>query len=180
LREIDQTEREQRQQVYEAALAKHQAAGKELEEALRSLHSAGIYPGPPEGIRFGLPDERQGLTHKIGLGSPPERVEGYATSGIYTDGKIGELFIVVEKEGSFASGLLDAFATVFSVAIQYGVPPKRLIEKLRHTRFEPAGYTQNAEIRNASSILDYIMQWLDLRYTDQPEEDKDGDVSTPE
>jgi ribonucleoside-diphosphate reductase alpha chain len=169
--------RKEVQDRYTEALTKSLEAHKNLEEALRNMHRIGEYPAPPERLRFSLDNEREGATHKFELGSGADKIEGYITSGTYSDGTLGEIFIVAEKQGSFVSGLMDSFATVFSIALQSGVSLDRLINKFRHTRFEPAGYTQNPDIRNASSILDYLVQWLDQRYN-QPKEDDDGESGT--
>jgi ribonucleoside-diphosphate reductase alpha chain len=111
-------------------------------------------------IRRKLPDERQALTHKFGIAGH----EGYVTVGLYEDGTPGELFIVMAKEGFIILGLLDNFATSTSLALQYGVPLKVLIEKFSHTRYEPSGFTSNPDIRFAKSISDYIFRWLDKKF----------------
>ena len=79
---------------------------------------------------------------------------------MYEDGKPGEIFLVMAKEGSTISGLMDAFATSISMALQYGVPLEALVEKFSHVRFEPSGFTKNPEIPYAKTITDYIFRWL--------------------
>lgn len=111
-------------------------------------------------VRRRLPDERQAITHKFSVGGH----EGYVTVGMYEDGKPGELFLVMSKEGSTISGLMDGFATAISLALQYGVPLEVLVNKFAHARFEPSGFTNNPEIRMAKSILDYIFRWLALKF----------------
>jgi ribonucleoside-diphosphate reductase alpha chain len=111
-------------------------------------------------VRRKLPIERQALTHKFSVGGH----DGYITVGLYDDGTPGEIFLVMAKEGSVISGLLDGFATSVSLALQYGVPLQVLCDKFAHTRFEPSGYTGFPEIPFAKSITDYIFRWLDLRY----------------
>lgn len=111
-------------------------------------------------VRRRLPDERQALTHKFSIAGH----EGYITVGLYEDGTPGEIFITMSKEGSTISGLMDAFATSVSMALQYGVPHRVLIEKFSHMRFEPSGFTGNKEIPIAKSILDYIFRWLDNKF----------------
>jgi ribonucleoside-diphosphate reductase alpha chain len=111
-------------------------------------------------VRRRLPDERQALTHKFSIAGH----EGYITVGLYEDGTPGEIFITMSKEGSTISGLMDAFATSVSMALQYGVPHRVLIEKFSHMRFEPSGFTGNKEIPIAKSILDYIFRWLDHKF----------------
>ena len=110
--------------------------------------------------RTKLPDERHSLTHKFSIGG----AEGYLTVGMYEDGTPGELFITIAKEGSTLSGLMDAFATSISMALQYGVPLNVLCDKFTNTRFEPNGFTGHPDIHFAKSIIDYIFQWLDLKF----------------
>src|SRR5919198_1234098 len=107
-----------------------------------------------------LPDERQSITHKFSIGGH----EGYLTVGMYEDGTPGELFVVMAKEGSVVSGLMDSFATAISLSLQYGVPLKVLVDKFSHTRFEPSGFTGNPNIPIAKSITDYIFRWLSLKF----------------
>ncbi|MBN2525556.1 MAG: vitamin B12-dependent ribonucleotide reductase [Deltaproteobacteria bacterium] len=107
-----------------------------------------------------LPDERQSITHKFDISGH----EGYITAGLYDDGKVGEIFIRMAKEGSVVSGLMDSFATAISLALQYGVPLEVLVDKFSHTRFEPSGITRNPEIPIAKSIMDYIFRWMNLRF----------------
>src|SRR5205085_9090393 len=97
-----------------------------------------------------LPDERQSITHKFTVGGH----EGYVTVGLYEDGTPGEIFVTMSKEGSTISGLMDAFATMVSFSLQYGVSLEFLVKKFAHTRFEPSGWTGNKEIPIAKSILD--------------------------
>ncbi len=110
--------------------------------------------------RHKLPDERRAITHKFSINGH----EGYITVGLYEDGKPGEIFLVMAKEGSTISGLMDAFATSVSIALQYGVPLQTLVDKLTHTRFEPSGFTNNREIPIAKSIMDYIFRWLASKF----------------
>jgi ribonucleoside-diphosphate reductase alpha chain len=107
-----------------------------------------------------LPDERRSITHKFSIAGH----EGYITVGMYEDGRPGEIFIRMAKEGSTISGLMDSFATAVSMALQYGVPAKVLCDKFVHVRFEPSGYTNNPEIRFAKSVMDYIFRWLGLKF----------------
>jgi len=84
--------------------------------------------------------------------------------GKFEDGTPGELFIVMSKEGSTVSGLMDSFATAISLSLQYGVPLKVLVNKFSHSRYEPSGFTNNPEIRIAKSITDYLFRWLALKF----------------
>jgi len=103
-----------------------------------------------------LPEERNSLTHKFTVGGH----EGYITVGMYKDGRPGEVFIKMAKEGSTLSGVMDGLALSLSIGLQYGVPLKVLVDKLINMRFEPSGITENPEIRFASSLLDYVGRWL--------------------
>jgi len=116
-------------------------------------------------VRRKLPVERQAITHKFSVAGH----EGYITVGMYEDGAPGEIFLVMAKEGSVVSGLMDAFATSVSLALQYGVPLSALSGKFTHMRFEPSGFTGNPEIPIAKSIMDYIFRWLDLRFGEKAE-----------
>ena len=107
-----------------------------------------------------LPDERQAITHKFSISGH----SGYVTVGMYEDGTPGEVFIVMAKQGSTVSGLMDAFATSLSIALQHGVPLNTLVEKFNHLRFEPAGFSNNPEIPMAKSVVDYISRWLASKF----------------
>ena len=96
------------------------------------------------------------IAHKFSIAGH----DGYIHVGMYEDGQPGELFIRMAKEGSTISGLMDAFATAISLALQHGVPLKLLVDKFAHTRFEPSGWTGNPDISRASSIMDYLFRWL--------------------
>ena len=125
-------------------------------------------------VRRRLPDERQSITHKFSIAGH----EGYITAGMYEDGLPGELFIIMSKEGSTISGLMDSFATAVSLALQYGVPLKILVDKFSHARYEPSGFTNNPNIPIAKSISDYIFRWLATKFL--PAEDQPVPVSTKE
>ena len=114
----------------------------------------------PRPARRKLPDERHAITHKFSIAGH----EGYITVGMYEDGKPGEIFLVMAKEGSTISGLMDAFATSISIALQYGVPLEALVEKFSHVRFEPSGFTKNPQIPFAKSITDYIFRYLASKF----------------
>jgi ribonucleoside-diphosphate reductase alpha chain len=103
-----------------------------------------------------LPSERKSITHKFNVGGH----EGYITVGMYEDNQPGEVFIKISKEGSTLSGVMDGFALTLSLALQYGVPLKTLVDKLANTNFEPSGWTGNQAIPYAKSLLDYIARWL--------------------
>lgn len=107
-----------------------------------------------------MPTDRQSLTHKFSIAGH----DGYITVSMYEDGKIGEIFVRMAKTGSTINGLLDSWATMTSIALQYGVPIDVIVKKFSHQRFEPAGFTQNPDIRVAKSIMDYIARWLGIRF----------------
>ncbi len=107
-----------------------------------------------------LPVERASVTHKFSVGGH----EGYITVGTYPDGRPGEIFIKMSKEGSTLSGVMDGLALTLSLGLQYGVPLKVFVDKLVNTRFEPMGITANPNIRFVSSILDYVARWLGGRF----------------
>jgi len=114
----------------------------------------------PSPVRRKLPDERQSITHKFVIGNH----EGYIHVGLYPDGAPGELFITMSKEGSTISGLMDSFATAVSLGLQYGVPLRSIVDKFSRTRFEPSGWSGHEDIGHASSVLDYIARWLELKF----------------
>ena len=107
-----------------------------------------------------MPYERSSVTHKFSVGGH----EGYITVGMYQDGRPGEVFIKMAKEGSTLSGVMDGLALTISLGLQYGVPLKVFVDKLLNTRFEPSGITANPNIRFVSSVLDYIARWLGGRF----------------
>jgi len=107
-----------------------------------------------------LPPERSSITHKFSVGGH----EGYITVGMYEDGRPGEVFIKMAKEGSTLSGVMDGLALTLSIGLQHGVPLKVLVDKLVNTRFEPSGITANPNIRFVSSVLDYLARWLGGRF----------------
>jgi ribonucleoside-diphosphate reductase alpha chain len=107
-----------------------------------------------------LPDTRQSITHKFSIAGH----EGYLCVGLYPDGRPGEIFITMAKEGSTIGGIMDSFGTALSISLQYGVPLEVLVNKFSHTRFEPMGHTSNKDIRIAKSVVDYIARWLGLTF----------------
>src|SRR6266513_381321 len=121
-------------------------------------------------MRHKLPDERKSITHKFDIGGH----EGYLTVGLYEDGQPGELFVTMAKEGSNISGLMDAFATQTSYALQFGVPLKFMVDKFSHMRFEPSGFTKNKEIPIAKSIVDYIFRWMASHFLPVEAQDEVG------
>ncbi len=157
------------------------AAGKKEEEkpAVEASPAKAETPGPEQQELFAgtkrrkLPSERNSITHKFSIGGH----EGYLTVGKYEDGAPGEIFIKMAKEGSTLSGIMDAFALSVSIALQYGVPLRALVDKFVNSRFEPSGYTGNPEIRYAKSIVDYIGRWLGAKFISPDYLDRDAAVA---
>jgi len=130
----------------------------------------------PRPRRERLPDTRQSLTHKFNVGGH----EGYINVGLYPDGRPGELFITMAKEGSTIGGLMDAFGTAVSMSLQYGVPLEVLVNKFSHTRFEPMGHTTNPDIRIAKSVVDYIFRWMGVSFLPGYREANNGSLPKTE
>jgi ribonucleoside-diphosphate reductase alpha chain len=128
---------------------------KELEAEVARLRGDAGKP-----LRRRLCDTRKAVTHKFDIAGH----EGYLTVGLFEDDQPGELFITMAKEGSTIGGLMDTIGTLTSMALQYGVPLETLLKKFAHQRFEPSGFTKNPEIRNASSIIDYVFRWLAFQF----------------
>ena len=111
-------------------------------------------------VRKRLPDLRDSKTHKFSIAGH----EGYLTVGMYEDGRPGEVFLNMAKEGSVISGLMDTIALMTSVSLQHGIPLEFFIDKFSHIRFEPSGFTGNKDIPIAKSIIDYVFRWLGLQF----------------
>ena len=145
-----------------------------IEGAVASARKKAIAEAGPKRNR--MPRERQSITHKFSIAGH----EGYITAGMYEDGTVGEIFLTdIGKEGSTLRGMMNAFATSISIALQYGVPLDTLVEKFSYMRFEPEGITQNPEIPFAKSMPDYIMRWLASRFLDTDTQEELG-ILTPE
>jgi ribonucleoside-diphosphate reductase alpha chain len=139
----------------EAAVEPLQKRIAELETEVTKWRSAAGQP-----LRRRLPETRQAITHKFDIAGH----EGYFTVGLFEDGQPGEIFITMAKEGSTIGGLMDSIGTLTSMSLQYGVPLDALVRKFAHQRFEPSGFTKNPDIRNASSIIDYVFRWLAIEF----------------
>ncbi|MFZ2514754.1 MAG: vitamin B12-dependent ribonucleotide reductase [Candidatus Lutibacillus vidarii] len=113
-------------------------------------------------VRQRLPKRRMSQTTSFAVGG----AEGYLTAGTYDDGRLGEIFLKLGKQGSTLAGVMDAFALAVSVALQYGVPLETYVEKFTNLRFEPAGLTDDPDVRMAQSIMDYVFRRLALDYLD--------------
>jgi len=110
--------------------------------------------------RHVLPQTRDSITHKFSIGNH----EGYLTIGFHSDGRPGELFLKMSKEGSTISGMCQAFCRAFSLALQHGLSVEDAVVRFRGMRFEPLGMTNNPDIPECSSIVDYIARFLELHY----------------
>ena len=110
--------------------------------------------------RKALPSTRDSVTHKFTV----DRHEGYLTIGLYPDGKPGEIFLKVAKEGSALSGFCQAFCRAFSLAMQHGLSVEEAVARFKGMRFEPMGTPSNRDIPDASSIVDYIARYLELHF----------------
>jgi ribonucleoside-diphosphate reductase alpha chain len=126
-----------------------------LQQELESLRTKAGEPS-----RKRMPGTRVSITHKFEIAGH----EGYITVGLYENGEPGELFIQMAKEGSTIGGLMDTVATLTSISLQYGVPLESLVKKFAYQRFEPSGFTKNPDIRNATSITDYVFRWLGCQF----------------
>ena len=155
--------------IYRDGCKRSQPLSTSLDKEKKAVEPAG-----PEyrAVRRRLPDERKSITHKFDI----QGHEGYLTVGMFEDGQPGELFVTMAKEGSTISGLMDAFATQTSYALQFGVPLKFMVDKFSHMRFEPSGFTKNKEIPIAKSIVDYIFRWMASHFLPVEDQDEAGVV----
>jgi ribonucleoside-diphosphate reductase alpha chain len=144
---------------------------KQLEAEVQRLRAEAGKP-----LRRRLPETRRAITHKFEIAGH----EGYFTVGLFEDGQPGELFITMAKEGSTIGGLMDSIGTLTSMALQYGVPLEALVKKFAHQRFEPSGFTKNPDIRNASSIIDYVFRFMALEFIPGYRESSGGGRNQPE
>jgi ribonucleoside-diphosphate reductase alpha chain len=110
--------------------------------------------------RHGLPATRHSVTHKFAIGG----FEGYLTVGLFNDGQPGELFMKMSKEGSTLSGMIQAFCRAFSLAIQYGLSLEDAVARFKGMRFDPMGPTDNPDIPEAQSVIDYVARYLEHEF----------------
>lgn len=109
-----------------------------------------------------LPETRSSVTHKFCVAGH----EGYLTVGLHADGRPGEIFIKMSKEGSTMSGMCQAYCRAFSLALQYGLSLEDAVARFKGMRFEPMGPTSNPEIPEALSLVDYVARFLELNFGD--------------
>jgi ribonucleoside-diphosphate reductase alpha chain len=160
-----------RTQPLNTAASKSDTKSPEKRTSLEYVGKAA--PPTPAPFRRKLPDERRSITHKFSVAGH----EGYVTVGLFEDGKPGEIFLRMSKEGSTISGLMDSFATAISLTLQYGVPLEALVNKFTHMRFEPSGFTKNPEIPIAKSLVDYIFRWMGSKFLNPEEKEAIGIVN---
>lgn len=143
-------------------------------DGCKTLQPLALSPGEPEKgplpVRRRLPVDCKSVRHKFEIAGQ----KGYIHTGFYEDGRVGEIFIAMSKEGSTISGLMDTIATLTSIALQYGVPLEALVNKFSHVRFEPSGFTSNPEIPIAKSLTDYIFRFLGIRFLTKEQQETAG------
>src|SRR5438067_1932522 len=105
--------------------------------------------------------------------------EGYIHVGLYDDGSPGDIFVDIAKDGTTMAGLMNSLCLAVSMGLQYGLPPEVYVSKLSHMRFEPSGLTNDADIRSAKSIVDYIFRWFGKRFL-TPEQQEEAGILSPE
>jgi ribonucleoside-diphosphate reductase alpha chain len=142
------------------------ATGHAASAAAARLDGPADAVGPPRAAapasprRERMPTDRRSLTHKFDVAGH----EGYLTVGFYDDGRPGELFIRMAKDGSTVGGTMDVVATLASMCLQYGVPLEVLCAKFAHVRFEPSGFTRDPAVGMASSLADYVFRWMGVHF----------------
>jgi ribonucleoside-diphosphate reductase alpha chain len=162
--------------IYRDGSKTAQALRTEAKDEQPAQATGAAEPDAQRPARRRMPRERQSVTHKFSIAGH----EGYITAGMYEDGSLGEIFLTdIGKEGSTLRGMMNAFATSVSIALQYGVPLETLVRKFCYMRFDPEGITNNPEIPFAKSMPDYIMRWLASRFLDVDTQEELG-ILTPE
>jgi len=131
-------------------------------------------PAPlPAPARHRLPDDRTEVGRKFRVGD----YEGYIHVGLYDDGTPGDVFVDIAKEGTALAGLMNCFMMAVSIGLQYGVPLEVWVSKFAHMRFEPSGMTNDADIRMAKSIPDYVFRWMGKKFLDADQQEAVGILS---
>jgi ribonucleoside-diphosphate reductase alpha chain len=131
---------------------------------------AGAFAAPK---RRRLPDDRNEIGRKFRVGE----YEGYIHVGVFDDGSPGDIFVDIAKDGTTLQGLMNSLMIAVSMGLQYGVPPEVYVSKLSHLRFEPSGLTNDADIRAAKSIPDYIFRWFGKKFLDVDQQEEAGILS---
>ncbi len=132
-------------------------------------------PPTPLTQRRRLPEDRTEIGRKFRVGD----YEGYIHVGLYEDGTPGDIFVDIAKDGTTMAGLMNSLMIAVSMGLQYGVPPEVYVSKLSHMRFEPSGLTNDADIRVAKSIVDYIFRWFGKKFL-TPEQQEEAGILSPE
>ncbi|MEO6712186.1 MAG: vitamin B12-dependent ribonucleotide reductase, partial [Mycobacteriales bacterium] len=146
-------------------------AKAKVDEVLTESIATGHRP-----VRRRLPKKRPSQTVSFAVGG----AEGYMTASSYPDDGLGELFIKMSKQGSTLAGVMDAFSIAISIALQYGVPLETYVSKFTNMRFDPAGMTDDPDIRMAQSVMDYIFRRLALDYLPREQREALGILSADE
>lgn len=136
--------------------------GSKRSQPLNTKKGSSAKDAKPQRTR--MPETRQAITHKFEIAGH----EGYLTVGFFDNGDPGELFVQMAKEGSTIGGLMDTIGTLTSISLQYGVPLETLVEKFSYQRFEPSGFTKNPDIKQATSVIDYVFRWMRTLSTIKP------------
>ena len=151
------------------------SGAKDTSEAgiIAQIHAlGGVVPAPK---RRRLPDDRTEVGRKFRVGE----YEGYIHVGLFDDGTPGDIFVDIAKEGTTLAGLMNSFMISVSLGLQYGVPLAVYVSKFSHMRFEPAGMTNDADIRVAKSLVDYIFRWMGKKFLTADQQEEAG-ILTPE
>jgi ribonucleoside-diphosphate reductase alpha chain len=146
-------------------------SGKGDKSAQTTLGSPGGAMAAPKRRR--LPDDRNEIGRKFRVGE----YEGYIHVGVFDDGSPGDIFVDIAKDGTTLQGLMNSLMIAVSMGLQYGVPPEVYVSKLSHLRFEPSGPTNDADIRAAKSIPDYIFRWFGKKFLDVDQQEEAGILS---
>ena len=145
-------------------------SGKTENGAQQTLSPPGLVSAPK---RRRLPEDRTEIGRKFRVGEH----EGYIHVGVFDDGSPGDIFVDIAKDGTTMAGLMNSLMIAVSMGLQYGVPPEVYVSKLSHLRFEPSGPTNDADIRNAKSIVDYIFRWFGKKFLDVDQQEEAGILS---
>ena len=145
-------------------------SGKTESGAQQILSPPGLVSAPK---RRRLPEDRTEIGRKFRVGEH----EGYIHVGVFDDGTPGDIFVDIAKDGTTMAGLMNSLMIAVSMGLQYGVPPEVYVSKLSHLRFEPSGPTNDADIRNAKSIVDYIFRWFGKKFLDVDQQEEAGILS---
>jgi len=140
---------------------------------IAQIHALGGVVAAPKRRR--LPDDRTEVGRKFRVGE----YEGYIHVGLFEDGTPGDIFVDIAKEGTTLAGLMNSFMISVSLGLQYGVPLEVYVSKFSHMRFEPSGMTNDADIRIAKSIVDYIFRWMGKKFLTADQQEEAG-ILTPE